>query len=94
MSTAHKSDKFENWQLWWSFKNCNTGKTPSGAISISNSSPVAIWTFWTYLGKQSATYFPKSARFFITSSLVFFTVAKKNIQIKLTIILRKLLNMV
>lgn len=69
------SAKLANWALWWSFKNCNVGITPSGAIKTSNSSPAVNWTFCTYFGKHSATYFPKSVKLARVASSGFRTVA-------------------
>ena len=54
-SIAPKSAKLANWHWWWFFRKLRTGTMPSGATSNSSSSPVTIWTFWTYLGIHSAT---------------------------------------
>ena len=54
------STKLANWALWWSLRKAITGSRPSGAISISSSSPAVSWTFWTNFGIHSATYLPKS----------------------------------
>lgn len=51
-SKAVISDRLTNCVLWWSFKNAHVGIMPSGAISISNSSPAVNCTCCTYFGKQ------------------------------------------
>lgn len=73
------STRLENWALWWSLRKERTGITPSGAMSTSNSSPAVNWTFWTYFGIHSATYFPKSVRFSLCSISYLRMVARKNI---------------
>lgn len=69
------SAKLANWALWWSFRNCSVGITPSGAIKTSNSSPAVSCTFCTYFGKHSATYFPKSVKLARAASFGLRTVA-------------------
>lgn len=72
------STRFANWALWWSFKNCSTGTTPSGQIKTSSSSPDVNCTFWTYFGKHSATYLPKSVKFERSTESDFLRVAVTN----------------
>ncbi|KAI8419685.1 hypothetical protein MSG28_008374 [Choristoneura fumiferana] len=54
------STRLANCALWWSFRNCSTGMTPSGGTSTSSSLPAVSCTFCTNLGRHSATYLPKS----------------------------------
>lgn len=66
-STQAMSTMLVNCALWWSFRKAITGRTPSGWIRISNSSPDIRRTFWTYLGRHWPTYWPKSSSCFFRS---------------------------